>query len=69
MHFKRAIEQSPLQAYASGLVFSPARSLIKAYFRDEEPRWITIKSTVEDNWNSCLQTLEGHDGGVNSVVF
>ena len=38
MHFKRAIEQSPLQVYASGLVFSPARSLRKAYFREVEPK-------------------------------
>ncbi|KAH8659679.1 hypothetical protein BGZ61DRAFT_499693 [Ilyonectria robusta] len=24
---------------------------------------------MEAGWNSCLQTLEGHDSGMNSVVF
>ncbi|OCK86209.1 hypothetical protein K432DRAFT_399650, partial [Lepidopterella palustris CBS 459.81] len=69
MYFKRAIEQSPLQAYTSALVFSPAYSLIRRLFKEEEPKWIKTKPAVEDNWNACLQTLEGHSDGVNSVAF
>jgi WD40 repeat protein len=69
MYFKRAIEQCPLQPYASGLVFSPSRSLIKALFIEEEPKWIEIKPAVEENWNTCLQTLEGHSAPVNSVAY
>ncbi|KAH7459139.1 Vegetative incompatibility protein [Fusarium oxysporum f. sp. matthiolae] len=34
-----------------------------------EPKWIALKPKVEAIWNTCLQTLEGHDHGVNSVVF
>ena len=69
MYFKRAIEKSPLQVYTSALVFSPVRSLIKRVFKEEEPKWITTKPAVEDNWNACLQTLEGHSAAVRSVAF
>src|SRR5277367_2866229 len=69
MYHKRAIENSPLQAYASALVFSPARSLIRGLFKEEEPKWITIKPAMGDKWSACLQTLEGHSGSVRSVAF
>jgi WD40 repeat protein len=66
---KRAIEIAPLQVYASALVFSPTHSLIRKLFEKEEPNWITLKSSVESDWNACLQTLEGHSGSVSSVAF
>jgi len=40
---KGAIENSPLQAYASALLFSPASSLVRSYFEEEEPQWIKIE--------------------------
>ncbi|WPJ63730.1 hypothetical protein SMAC4_13672 [Sordaria macrospora] len=63
------IEQAPLQAYISALVFAPSGSLIKRNFRAEEPEWIRTKPAVELDWNACLQTLEGHSSCVNSVAF
>ncbi|KAF2677680.1 beta transducin-like protein HET-D2Y [Lentithecium fluviatile CBS 122367] len=69
MYHKWTIENSPLQAYASALVFSPARSLIRGLFKEEEPKWITIKPAMGDKWSACLQTLEGHSGQVWSVAF
>src|SRR5436190_2010191 len=60
---------APLQVYASALVFSPTRSVVRKYFQAEEPDWITTKPAMEANWNACLQTLEGHSGPVWSVVF
>ena len=69
MYHKRAIENSPLQVYASALVFNPARSLTRVLFKDEEPKWITIKPAMGDKWSACLQTLEGHSGEVSSVAF
>ncbi|KAG7424474.1 Vegetative incompatibility protein HET-E-1 [Fusarium oxysporum f. sp. raphani] len=66
---KRAIEIAPLQVYASALVFSPTRSLIRELFEKEEPNWITLKPSVESDWNACLQTLEGHGNWVSSVAF
>ncbi|KAI9778246.1 MAG: hypothetical protein M1839_008270 [Geoglossum umbratile] len=69
MYNKWAIENSPLQAYASALVFSPTRSLIRGLFKEEEPKSITIKPATGDKWGACLQTLEGHSNGVYSVAF
>ena len=69
MYHKWAIESNPLQAYASALVFSPTRSLIRDLFKEEEPKEIVIKPAIQDNWSSCLQTLEGHSDWVNSVAF
>ncbi|KAH7187803.1 hypothetical protein DER44DRAFT_736509 [Fusarium oxysporum] len=66
---KRAIEIAPLQAYASALVFSPTCSLIRELFQKEERNWITLKPSVESDWNACLQTLEGHCDAVNLVAF
>ena len=69
MYHKWAIENSPLQAYASALLFSPARSLIRGLFKEEEPTWITIKPGMRDKWSACLQTLEGHSSSVNLIAF
>src|SRR5205814_4181678 len=69
MFFKWALENNPLQAYASALVFSPVCSLTKYLTKKEEPKWITTKPAMEADWNACLQTLEGHSDSVNSVVF
>ncbi|KAH6883570.1 NACHT domain-containing protein, partial [Thelonectria olida] len=65
----RAVEIAPLQVYASALVFSPARSLVRELFKEEAPKWIISKPPMEADWNACLQTLEGHSNTVNSVVF
>ena len=69
MYHKQAIQISPLQAYVSALIFSPASSLIRGLFEHEEPKWITIQPPMRDKWSACLQTLEGHSGAVNSVAF
>jgi WD40 repeat protein len=68
-YYKLVIENTPLQAYTSALVFSPARSLMRELFKQEEPKWITTKPTMQDDWTSCIQTLEGHRDSVQSVAF
>lgn len=69
LYFKWPIERSPLQVYHSALVFSPSCSLIRGLFEQEQPQWITTKSTIEDNWGACVQTLEGHSASVTSIIF
>jgi WD40 repeat protein len=69
MYHKGAIESSPLQAYASALLFSPTKSLIRGLFQHEELKWINIKPAMEDSWSACLQTLEGHSDYVWAVAF
>ena len=69
MYHIQAMQNSPLQVYVSALIFSPDRSLIRSYFKEEEPKWISIKPAIGDQWSACLQTLEGHSDYVWSVAF
>ncbi|KAK4168585.1 beta transducin-like protein HET-D2Y [Cladorrhinum sp. PSN259] len=69
LYWRWVVENYPLQVYASALVFSPARSITRGLFRQEERKWITSGPIVEDNWNACRQTLEGHRDSVFSVAF
>ena len=69
MYHKGAIEDSALQVYASALLFSPKKSIIRNLFKHEEPDNITINPSMNDSWSACLQTLEGHRSWVHSVAF
>ncbi|KAL6906599.1 quinon protein alcohol dehydrogenase-like superfamily [Trichoderma evansii] len=63
------ITSNPLQSYASALIFSPSNSLIRKLFKIEEPKWLKVKPAADCDWSSCLQTLDGHNCPVSSVVF
>ncbi|KAF8852969.1 NACHT-domain-containing protein [Acephala macrosclerotiorum] len=68
--FNRSIiEQAPLQAYCSALVFAPEKSIVRETFEGCIPSWIQRKPRVETHWNAMLQILEGHTSGVSSVAF
>jgi len=68
-YHKWVIENTPLQVYTSALIFSPAHSLTRELFKHEEPEWILTKPAMQDDWSSCLQTLQGHAASVSSVAF
>ena len=63
------IENAPLQTYVSALVFTPAHSLTREQWKNEEPQWIITKPIIGNSWSPCLQTLEGHGDSVWSVAF
>jgi WD40 repeat protein len=69
MYYKPVIERYPLQTYVSALLFSPKQSMVRNLYAYEESKEITIVSPVAEQWNACLQTLEGHSSSVSSVVF
>ncbi|KFH40933.1 Vegetative incompatibility protein HET-E-like protein [Hapsidospora chrysogenum ATCC 11550] len=69
LHNRYIIGNAPLQAYVSALIFSPIDSLIRNKFSHEKPTWVNLKSIIESSWSPCMQTLEGHNGGVMSVAF
>ncbi|CAG9985116.1 unnamed protein product [Clonostachys byssicola] len=66
---RRAIETAPLQAYVSALLFSPTKSLVREFFKKEEPSWVRLVPQLESDWDSCVQTLEGHSQGVTSIAL
>ena len=68
-HNLHTIENAPLQAYVSALIFSPFNSLIRKGFSHEEPTWVNLKPIIESSWSPCMQTLEGHSSRVGSVAF
>lgn len=68
-YYKRAFDTSPLQVYASALIFSPARSTNMNLSQNEEPKWIVTKLLREDDWSASLQTPEGHSTLVNSATI
>ncbi|KPM44895.1 Vegetative incompatibility protein HET-E-1 [Neonectria ditissima] len=57
LYHRPAIETAPLQVYASALIFSPKRSKIREQFGSQAPKWIIAKPEIQDNWESCIQTL------------
>ncbi|KAH0534090.1 hypothetical protein FGG08_007309 [Glutinoglossum americanum] len=62
------IEEAPLQAYISALVFSPTSSVIRRQFTNQFPGWIRKLPIIQEDWGSS-QTLEGHLSYVNAVSF
>ncbi|KAJ5346235.1 HET-domain-containing protein [Penicillium brevicompactum] len=68
-YHRMATESSPLQVYSSSLIFSPTQSITKICYQKERPGWLVNESVVEDDWSSCLQTLEGHSDSVNSIAW
>ncbi|KAF1814946.1 WD40 repeat-like protein [Eremomyces bilateralis CBS 781.70] len=69
LYSRRAIEQAPLQTYCSALAFAPIRSIIRKQFASCTSRWIRRLPKAEEKWNTLLQLLEGHSGGVTAVAF
>ena len=61
--------KAPLQIYNAGLIFSPAQSLFRKSFRSHAYDGLEVKTQLLNEWNACIQTLEGHSSWVNSVVF
>jgi len=62
------IQHAPLQTYASALLFSPTRSLIRLLFEAEEPDWVVTKPVMSSHWDACLQVLP-HDGRITAISF
>lgn len=58
-----------MQAYSSALVFSPVQSITRNQFKHEGPSWIETKPILEDDWNSCLLTLDDHEGSVLALSW
>jgi WD40 repeat protein len=63
------IENAPLQLYASALLFSPAKSVVRNVFDHELWPFVQMGPIMPDDWDPWLQTLEGHDDDISMVGF
>ncbi|KAK4113091.1 hypothetical protein N656DRAFT_642095 [Canariomyces notabilis] len=62
------IEEAPLQAYCSALVFSPEASIIRRLYIHQHPKWIVRAPVLSEDWSVHLQTLS-HSSAVWAVAF
>ncbi|KAI9775933.1 MAG: hypothetical protein M1839_000722 [Geoglossum umbratile] len=69
LRFRSILEYTPLQAYSSALIFAPGTSIIRKTFVDHIPGWVNMISKVENDWDSCRSTLEGHSKPISAVAF
>ncbi|KAH8129977.1 WD40 repeat-like protein [Trichoderma asperelloides] len=70
LSFRSAIEYTPLQLYSSALIFTPTSSIVRQTFEPiHTTPWIMQKPSVQFEWDACLQTLEGHQEFIPSLVF
>ncbi|RKK90937.1 hypothetical protein BFJ68_g16337 [Fusarium oxysporum] len=63
------IDEAPLQIYSSALTFAPTRSIVRKTFKHRIPAWLIVWPQVEEDWDACLLTLEGHSDTALSAVF
>ncbi|KAK5994944.1 Vegetative incompatibility protein HET-E-1 [Cladobotryum mycophilum] len=63
------IEQFPLQAYVSALIFSPTSSITRKNFIHDIPKWVEpLHSHPARQWDACLQTFD-HQEPVFNAIF
>ncbi|KAF2149789.1 hypothetical protein K461DRAFT_33938 [Myriangium duriaei CBS 260.36] len=58
LHNRALIDFAPLQLYASALIFTPRRSIVRKMFSNHIPRWIVQLPRVSEYWRSELIKLE-----------
>lgn len=63
------IQKAPLQLYASALVFSPKKSMIRTLFWEKRLPFIKRAQGSTPQWRRLRQTLEGHTDRVGSLAF
>ncbi|KAI1068485.1 hypothetical protein LB507_004342 [Fusarium sp. FIESC RH6] len=66
--FHPAIEEYPLQTYASGLLFSPKNSLIRERFQEYTPDYFANTPHVGDTWSLFTSVFE-YPGWIHTVSF
>jgi hypothetical protein len=69
LHNRGAIENAPLQACCSALLFTPLKSRVRGQFIDRITRWIKRGPEVKIDWGATLQALEGHSSSVYAAAF
>ncbi|EHK17972.1 uncharacterized protein TRIVIDRAFT_67191 [Trichoderma virens Gv29-8] len=52
------MKSAPMQIYASALLFSPTKSLVRTQFKGTLSSWITSTPAQENHWSPLLQTIE-----------
>src|SRR2546430_17393326 len=67
--YQSVLRSAPLQVYVTALLFKPTTSAVRTQFIDQIPQWVQTLPLVDEQWDACLNTLQGHDGSVHAVSF
>ena len=67
LSYRSIIERAPLQTYRAALAFSLTKSEVKIQHSKEKLSFIKKVSVIREDWDPCLQTLEGHSHWVKAV--
>nr|CEG04745.1 unnamed protein product [Fusarium clavum] len=63
------IDSHPLQLYSSVLAFAPKNSIIRQLFQHHMVELFSLVPETQEDWDGCLQVLEGHNNWVTCVSF
>lgn len=63
------INEYPLQIYASGLVYAPEGSIVRAAFRECIPDWITQLPRTPRDWDASLRVIETRVDYTSEICF
>jgi hypothetical protein len=63
------IQEAPLQAYSSVIVFSPRKSSSKRLYWNQRLNFIKQVHVMQESWDPCIQVLEGHENSARAVAF
>jgi hypothetical protein len=69
LSYRSIIEQAPLQTYGAALTFCPLSSEVKQQYWEENLSCIQNIHGIQEIWDPCLQTLEGHSDSVRAIAF
>ncbi len=69
LYNRQMIEEAPLQAYLSAVLFAPTSCTVRQTFCNQLPSWLHRHSATRDVWSPELQNLDSHCGAVYVVVF
>ncbi|RPA74546.1 hypothetical protein BJ508DRAFT_332960 [Ascobolus immersus RN42] len=64
---KQAMEHTPLQTYASALLFTPRQSSMRSLFESDFPNWVATNDVVPEKWDARLQSLQRKGTEFNSL--
>ena len=67
--FFTVLSISSLQVYHSAFLFTPRKTLLHRTYGHELVLPVKICNGVEETWNLCTRTMDGHAGYVYSVAF
>jgi WD40 repeat protein len=66
---RQMIEEAPLQAYLSAVVFAPMTSMTRQNYSHELPEWLCRLPKARENWGKEILTMDSGPPDVRAIAF